>query len=330
MKTMRALTLVVSSYFLFSVQAFAINGNFRTLMDSARNAQTAAEVAKNPTYSQPAIWTDDCNKQQLFHRTKVLGTDTRRQLIPEEEKQTTGTGYFFESNDKDKTLFGNGVVAEDRSYVLTAAHLFVKNNEWLAEMKSNGKVDFTKAKYFSPVCGKEYEIEDLKVLTMDPDSEPNKDIAFIKFRTPLCAASKPNKIEALNEKDLSSLKTRDAIYVAAYRSNPVPTNKNQRASTVSQPESGRPAVNTSKTVKHIAYGQVLGALYSNGTYKSISYSVDTEGGTSGAGLAANYDEPVVFGINRGGLNDHEANVATLITPAIEKWVKTSISLGKIQ
>lgn len=327
MNCMRALTLVVSSYFLFSVQAFAINGNFRTLIEAARNAQTTAEVSRNSNYSQPAIWEDDCNKQQLFHEAKIIGKDDRRGLTADEEKQTTGTGYFFESNDSNKNLFGNGVVVEDRSFIMTSAHLFVKDNDWLPEMKTNGKVDFSKAKYFSPVCGKEYEIEDLKVLTMDPEKYPHKDISLIKFKTPLCHAAKPNKIEALDDKDLESLKAAGAVYIAAYRGS-VATNT--KPNIAGRTESGRPSVGAQKTFKTIGYGKYVDEFYAHGSYKAITYTVDTEGGTSGAGLVANFDQPVVIGINHGPSNQKNLNVATLITPTIENWVKSSISQGKIQ
>lgn len=239
----------------------------------------------------------------LEHRAKVIGNDTRRALNQLEENATTSVGYFYESNDTTKQVFGNGV-AINKKFILTAGHLFVEDGEWVPEMKVAGKIQFSRISFVLPVCRRTYQVKNISILTHNARLRPDKDLALVELASPICDGVKPGTLEALGSIDLADLKKNGSIFIPAFR--------NLGAS--KQP------------TKSVGYGEFVGDFYrgEEGGWASVTHTVDTEPGTSGAPIFNTFAELSIFAIVKGGADDNELNVAVMITPAVLQWVKKTV------
>ena len=209
MKCMRAVNLIISFSLFVSVEAFAGYGNFGTIVKTARDAQNAANVDQDPSHSQPAVWSGDCDGSGNIHKANLIAknnlADSRRRLNSQEQVEASGVGFFHGAGSKGN-FYGSGFAVENRNVLLTAAHNFAKDGEWLSYVKNpDGSLNVKGAQFYSDICKKSYPIKSIEVMTKNTTTDRDNDVGIVVLAEPLCEAAKPMPTQPVSDASLNNL-----------------------------------------------------------------------------------------------------------------------------
>lgn len=330
MKCMRAVNLFISFSLLVSVEAFAGYGNFGTIVKTARDAQVTAEVDKNPAYGQPAVWNNDCDNSQLFHKTKIIGsTDDRKTMTPEIESQFTGVGHFSLSNNPTDPQ-ASGFLVESNDLVLTNAHVFTSEGKWNGFVSKNGKdLNLNKLGFYIKECNKFYPIAAVDVQTFNPERENGKDMALVKLKEPVCAAARPLKLRVASEKLIENMqaKPNSMSIVGIYDLNSI-----QNSSGGKGFESSTPKVNGSGPLPTRVYMDcnLSGVTVSSGSMV-FEHNCDTsEGGSGGPAVVSLASGTYAFGIHKGFIPGSDNNLGILFHQGTVDWIQNAAKTGSLK
>lgn len=94
--------------------------------------------------------------------------------------------------------YGTGSLVGRRDYVITAAHVFVRDGAW-KDRPLSGMF------FYSPTCNEKYPIEQVETGTKHPIKWKGLDFAFVRLARPACEAAAPFQVATLKEATLAHL-----------------------------------------------------------------------------------------------------------------------------
>lgn len=333
MKCMRTLTFVVSSFLLFSVQAFAGYGNFGTIVKAAQDSENIANISNDPSSTQSAVWNSDCNdKKTLLHQIVAIDGSELNDVQDEMEKKFfSGVGALVYIDATGKTISkGSAFVFRERGspdfFVGANAHEVYDKNNWTFGKKADGSPDPDNMYFYSDVCKQTYKAKpnSLKVGTKEVDINSRnqatqvraKDWLVFKLTEKPCDKMQAYEVVATPTAKATAYKN---IQVAGLYSN---GQKSQMAG-VETNRAESPQATNANTGKIKKLYSLCSAVGTEGSGKEslVYHQCSTnKGGSGGPILVVGSDgKPKVIGIHR-GVSDpswsSNANEGVLITPEL--------------
>jgi len=156
------------------------------------------------------------------------GKDHRERCTGEQEAAYSGVGVFFGSGKisggETGTTFGTATaitsaklnVPPGRFVAINSHAFFDERGVAIFPLRGNLKLpDPSAYKFYSPPCGKTYQVRRVVFGTTDPEKEEHKDFAFAevadKDGKPLCAAARSMEIRVMPKGELDSMEDQNVL-----------------------------------------------------------------------------------------------------------------------